>query len=482
MCYDGRRWKTVDDAIVAEVVRRAILDLFATEMRGGADADRLKAIAALFSLNRMRSVQTVARNYLARDGEEFDAHPHLLNVNNGVVDLRDGTLHAHDPKLLFTRVTTTDYHAGATHPDWNKALTAITLDEAKWLRARFGQGLTGYPPSDDILVVLKGSGENGKSTIIDAVRNASGVEYAIPLPDRVLLATPGQHPTERSTSRDARLAFMEEFPELGHLNVKRLKDLTGTEYITARLCSQDSVTWKATHTIFVTTNYTPRVDESDHGTWRRLAMVDFPHRYRKPGEAIESAADRRADPGLRDRVRAGENGQHEAVLAWLVEGAVQWYRDRKTMPQMPASIVETTAAWRRSSDLMLRFIEDTLIFDDERHVMSADLYANFTAWLKDHGHVTWTDQSFTARFGQHPEVTAKNVTKKIIRPSSTISASVRGPSRFGTAPANPPQSGTTHGLASDSAPPPTIRGKRRDQCKQGFVMGWHGTFERSLCK
>ena len=30
------------------------------------------------------------------------------------------------------------------------------------------------------------------------------------------------------TLRGARLAFMEEFPELGHLNIKRLKDLTGT--------------------------------------------------------------------------------------------------------------------------------------------------------------------------------------------------------------------------------------------------------------
>ena len=68
---------------------------------------------------------------------------------------------------------------------------------------------------------------------------------------------------------------MEEFPELGHLNVKRLKDLHGTGRITARYIGKDSVSWQATHTMFVTTNYLPRVDESDHGTWRRLALVDF---------------------------------------------------------------------------------------------------------------------------------------------------------------------------------------------------------------
>lgn len=237
------------------------------------------------------------------------------------------------------------------------------------------------------------------------------MEYAIPLPDRVLLARTGDHPTELMTLRDARLAFMEEFPELGHLNVKRLKDLTGTEWMSARLCGKDTVNWRATHTVFVTTNYLPRVDESDHGTWRRLALVEFSHRYRKAGEALETG-DLLGDPGLRQRLRAGRDGQHEAVLAWLVEGAVRWYQDGLPMPEPPASVLEATAAWRRSADLLLRYRDDRLVFDPDAHVMSADLYEDFTDWLKEHGHAVWTDQNFTARFIQHPEVTANGVEKK----------------------------------------------------------------------
>jgi putative DNA primase/helicase len=100
-------------------------------------------------------------------------------------------------------------------------------------RIRFGQGLTGHPVPDDRLVVLKGSGANGKTTIVDAVREALGDDYAVTLPDRVLLARTGDHPTEMMVVRGARLAMMEEFPELGHLNVKRLKDLHGTGEMTA---------------------------------------------------------------------------------------------------------------------------------------------------------------------------------------------------------------------------------------------------------
>jgi hypothetical protein len=83
-------------------------------------------------------------------------------------------------------------------------------------------GLTGHPTPDDRLIALKGSGANGKTTIVDAVRQAAGDDYAVTMPERVLLARSGDHPTEMMVLRGARLALMEEFPELGHLNVKRL--------------------------------------------------------------------------------------------------------------------------------------------------------------------------------------------------------------------------------------------------------------------
>ncbi len=84
--------------------------------------------------------------------------------------------------------------------------------------------------------------------------------------------------------------------------------------------------------MFITTNYLPRVDEFDWETWRRLAMVDFPFRYRKPHEELETPTDRAGDPGLRHRLRqgGGGRGRQEAVLAWLVEGAKQWYKPDRT--------------------------------------------------------------------------------------------------------------------------------------------------------
>jgi len=174
-------------------------------------------------------------------------------------------------------------------------------------------------------------------------------EHATIVPDRVLLSNPGDHPTELMTLRGARLALLEETPEARHLNVKRLKDVLGTPQMTARLIRRDSVTWTATHSLFVSTNYRPRVEETDHGTWRRLALVTFPHTYRKPGVKLRGPNDLRGDPTLRERLKDGGDGRHGAVLAWLVTGARRWYENGQVMPVPPATVADDTRGWRHDS-------------------------------------------------------------------------------------------------------------------------------------
>src|SRR5699024_593033 len=116
--YDGRRWERASDASVGETVRKAVIDFHAAEALAGADVDRLRKISSLFSANRIRAIVSLARGICEVDADEFDQHPDLLNVGNGVVDLRTGNLGPHDPGLLFTRVTSVKYRPDAQHPDW----------------------------------------------------------------------------------------------------------------------------------------------------------------------------------------------------------------------------------------------------------------------------------------------------------------------------------------------------------------------------
>ncbi len=433
MRFDGRRWVPVGETVIAEEVRTALVALHREETEAGVEPGRLQQILRMLSAAKIRALVYVVKLRLTND-EHFDMYPDLLNVANGVVDLRTGQLQPHDPGLLFTKMAPAEYVPGATHRDWEQALAAVHEDALDWLQCRLGQGLTGNPVSDDRLVVFKGSGSNGKTTIIDAVREALGNDYAVTMPDRVLLARQGDHPTELMTLRGARLALMEEFPELGHLNVKRLKDLLGTGEMTARLIAKDTVSWKPTHTPFVTTNYLPRVDESDDGTWRRLVLLDFPYRYRPPGAVLATPYDRHGDPRLRDRLRDGRGGQHEAVLAWLIHGAVQWYQSNRRMPDDPQSVLQATAVWRKNSDVLLRYADERLVFAPQEQVVATELFEDFNDWLQANGHRPWSDQSFSARFAQHGEAIANEVAKKRSRRSAKLRLSRRPRDLFGAIP------------------------------------------------
>ena len=148
-------------------------------------------------------------------------------------------------------------------------------------------------------------------------------------------------------------------------------------------------------------------------------MVVFPYRYRKPHEPIENSTDRRGDPGLRERMRLGAQGQHEAVLAWLIEGAVKWYQNSQQMPQPPAAVEAANEEWRNGADLLLQFACDELVpagytatATADNNVMTTEMYLHFAEWLKTHGHSHWSDQTFTARFEAHQRIKGRGIAKR----------------------------------------------------------------------
>lgn len=238
------------------------------------------------------------------DVQTLDAHPHLLNVQNGVVNLRTGALHSHNPALFLTRIAAVDCDPGATHPAWDRALSTVRPGDLAGLHVLAGQAVTGFPGTK--AVVIHGSGRSGKTTFVTALAKALGTHTVVggDLSDFTgVSGNPGL--------RGARLAVAMEESKLG---TRDLKLLLGSREMTARYIRRATMTFRASHTLLAVMNQTPPEPEDEGAP---LAPVGLRNLDEVGG----------ADPDLRRSLT--EPDALRAVLRWIVDGAVRWYAETR---------------------------------------------------------------------------------------------------------------------------------------------------------
>jgi P4 family phage/plasmid primase-like protien len=416
--WTGQRWADEADEVIHEDTRKwtlaGYLAAVETWKRAAAAGATDKPIhedpdvlgwSRVQALGRIQSMVKLARGIVMRDAAEFDTDPDLLNTPTGVVDLRTGQVMPHDPARLITKVTAVGYVPGAESPALKAALEAVPDDARDWLQLRLGEAITGH--SGEQMVLLTGGGRNGKTLLMgSAFRTLGG--YAAKVPSTLLLKTrqTGGATPERMTLRGIRLAYMEETPEDGYLDSAVVKDLLDAEEIEGRHLYRDIVSWRPTHSLFLNTNHAPTMKDTGDGAWRRLTRLDFPYRFRKTGEPLEREMDRHGDPHLKAALGGTRDGQ-EALLAWLVAGAIRCYATgsvEEAGPD-PASVREAVQRWREESDALLLFIRDVLTFDTDAWVTNADLFRAYARWAKDNHMEGMASRTFFKRLEVHSALT-----------------------------------------------------------------------------
>ena len=399
MRWNGKVWESCQ---VSEV-RRIVLDIFKGMRRvakaKGWQKPAIDRIRRLRSNARVKAVTELMQSTCFVSPKFFAEDPNVLNVQNGIVDLKTGELLPHAKESGCTKIARVDYLSGATHPDWDAALTALPKEEANWFQVIMGQASTGHPPQEDKIFFMQGpAASNGKSTIIIGTTETLG-DYVVHASDKAVISNPWNHPTEKMQFRGARIVFIEELPEGQKISGKGLKDLTGRK-MTARLIAMDNVTWTTTHTLLITTNHAIFFDSSGHSIERRIQIIPFEKKYRENPDL--EAGELPIDKGLRSRIEQGETGQHEAVLAWIVEGAKRWYQNDKKIPQPPKKIRDDNKTWRAERDMVARFFSECISFDSDSHVTFPDLVASFNEYLKSRGSGVWPEEEFRVAFEAKP--------------------------------------------------------------------------------
>nr|DAF01463.1 MAG TPA: dsDNA helicase [Caudoviricetes sp.] len=357
----------------------------------------IKSVSKLRTARSLRAILTHIEAYVSVLASGFDADPDLLCTPTGVVDLRTGELRPHGPQYRMMQCTSAPYVPGATHDAWTKALEALDPMERAWLQRWIGCGLTGYQPDDNgaATPILTGGGSNGKSVIMTGIARAFG-GYAH-MGAHALLTPDGGKDLLRAAAalRGVRLCYVEELPD-GVLNGNAVKQLSATPTVKGEFKFRDEFEFTATHSLMVSANVMPRLDEGTDAVVRRLAVLPFQYRY---VPTPTRRGDKLADAGL---LRALETREAQAaILAWAVEGARAYFAAGQHV--LPASEAMQAAkdSWLGNIDTLAGFFTDMLVADEDAMIPWTHLYAAFADWQRENGGKAWNKATFKNRVISH---------------------------------------------------------------------------------
>ena len=393
---EERGWEPIDEGgavnrvnMVAEAWEQAAMMI--------GDETVVKKVRPFCGTHGGRSILVHLQEMVTRDADDFDANLDLLCVKNGVVDLRTGKLMPHDPKYLMTKRTRVNYVPGATHPAWDKALEALAPAERLWLQRWVGCGLTGYQPDDNgaATPILLGGGSNGKSVLMTSIARTFG-GYAHMGTHALLTPDNGKDLLRAAAAlRGVRLCYIEELPD-GVLNGNAIKQVSATPTMKGEFKFKPEFTFNATHSLMVSANVAPRLDECTDAVVRRLAILPFNYRY-VPNPSRKG--DKLVDSNLLRELETKE--AQAAILAWAVEGARAYLADGRHALPATELMEGEKSKWLSNIDTLAGFFNDMLIEDAGAMIPWTHLYAAFAEWQRENGGKTWNKATFKNRVSSH---------------------------------------------------------------------------------
>jgi putative DNA primase/helicase len=188
----------------------------------------------------LEAAVTVAQseNPICDNGTDWDANPWLLGVGNGVVDLQTGKRRTGLPPDKITMHTNVPFCLSAACPRWESFLAQIFCDKEliDFVQRSVGYSLTGQT-TEQCVFACYGEGANGKSTFLETLRFVLG-DYAHNTPFSTLELN-GRTSISNDVAALAGRRFVTaiETNDAVRLNEARLKALTGSDAISARLFS-----------------------------------------------------------------------------------------------------------------------------------------------------------------------------------------------------------------------------------------------------
>lgn len=322
----------------------------------------------------LSGVISFAESMLATKATLFDKQPHLLCVENGVIDFEAGLFREHRQSDMLTIRTSVAFDPEADCPKWKSFLSYFMGDDREmlaYLARAFGYSLTGYVDKDTLFFCY-GSGANGKSTYTSVMKMIGG-DFMTTIAIAALLAQQSDNNFDykKAMLEGKRIVITDEIPESRLLNDSAVKSLVGGDDITARRPYERPYTFEPTHKLWLIGNHRPEIKGVDYGIWRRIHLIPWavtiPEDLRRP----------------RHEVLAELRAELAGILNWAIRGHMDMHDNGGLRP--PEKVVLATKEYQQGSDQFASFLEERTESDLGGRIQIKELLQVYLAWCEDNG-------------------------------------------------------------------------------------------------
>ena len=316
----------------------------------------------------------------------FDEDDLILGVKNGLIDFAEANKNVRQTETpirhLLRQAIPEDYVLLNTNTlalqdtksaAWERYLDTFIpdLEYREFVQRVFGYAVLGHN-RERLMIFLQGGTSTGKSTILEAVMKAIG-DYAASVNIGSIFREKqdgGPNP-ELVESLTKRIITASEVGSQHHLHADVIKRMTGGDQVTSRKLYSNVVVGRVpAFTPIIATNNMPTIRGGDSAVWRRLLILPFDHTVSE-GNVVHH------------KLTEDENAI-EAVLAWLIEGALAYLEKGLRRSEWPKQCLDRAEEFIGGTSPLQSYLNQDTVRGDYS-VRCDELFRRYSAWCDTEG-------------------------------------------------------------------------------------------------
>jgi putative DNA primase/helicase len=372
LIWNGRQWAPDNDGMIHRLATLTVRSIY-NEAALAEEEESRTAIAKHAkkseSKGEIEAMIDLARHEVPITPQQLDISPWLFNCQNGTIDLHTGELRKHNPAERLSKISPVAFDPGARCPTWIAFLGRIFAGDeglVTFMQRVIGYSLTGEV-TEKALFVLHGGGNNGKTTLLEAVRYIMG-DYAGVVDINALMRDASTADRQRTVADllGKRFVTSSETEEGHKLNEAMIKNLTGMGRQVGRRIYGSAFEFDPHFKLFIDANHKPVIRGTDQAIWNRIRLMPFDVAIPKEQQ----------DKGLLQKLRAEAPG----ILAWAVQGCLAWQKAGEL--GSPKAMNEAVASYREEMDIVAEFVAECCEVEEGVEESAANLYLAFQQWCE----------------------------------------------------------------------------------------------------